>query len=104
MVALVIRECKYARRVTRFFSRARRDAFALEEEDGPLPRYESALPVVFIVSERENNEGAMFSPEGCVETGADGDGEVYVDVGTVRAVRSFGGGDLTVCSGCALRS
>jgi len=52
IVALVIRECKYARRVMRFFSRARRDALALEDDDGPLPRYESALPVV---SERRND-------------------------------------------------
>jgi hypothetical protein len=74
---------------------------ALEDDDGPLPRYESALPVV---SERGNSGGAVFSPESEVDTNVEVGGEVYADVGTVRAVRSFGGGDLTSCSGCALRS
>jgi hypothetical protein len=101
MVALVMRECKYARRVMRFFSRASRDALALEEDDGPLPRYESALPVV---SERLVSGWPIFSPESAAEPGTEDGGEVYVDVGTVRAVRSFGGGGLTACSGCALRS
>lgn len=104
MVALVMRECKYARRVTRFFSRARRDEFALEEDDGPLPKYESALPVVFMVLVRGNGPGAAVSPEGGIDTGSEDGGEVYVGIGIVRAVRSFGGGALTACPGCALRS
>ena len=81
-----------------------RDALALEEDDGPLPWYSSALPVVFMESERLNSGGAVFSPECGADVGTEEDAEVYFDVGTVSAVRSFGGGGLTGCSGCALRS
>lgn len=72
----------------RFFSRARRDALALEDDDGPPPRYEFALPVVLMVSERGNSGTAVSSPEreGGVGTDTEGGGVVYADVGTVRAV------------------
>lgn len=46
----------------------------------------------------------MLSPESDVDTGVEDTGGVYVEFGIVRAVRSFGGGALIVCSGCALRS